>query len=247
MFESIRSKSKENLKNARNILERLDCEIYNKELMYIIGDHLGTPLKGRKYYIDFSSRNEICIKKKKSEDLFRLLVTPSLDKINTIGIHIIEKNGLYEKNIVVQFKDNQVVVTKIEIEKRVQGKKQEVISILNKTTINNYLDSNLRYRYEYETETCFRLNQNYSCSTLAETFIDLDKKAVKRVAHISEDACYDIPADIVYYESEDCDLLPFSNKYLSKMEMERMTLSTEEKFNEFVNGSNNMVNLRRKK
>lgn len=247
MFESIKGRTKENLNNAKSILGKIDNYLYNRELINIIGEYLSMLLNSSKYYVDFSSDNEICIRRKKSNDMFHLLVTPSLNKINTIGIHVVEKNGLYEKEITAQFKEDQIVVTKMEIEKHAQGKKQEITSISNKTSLKNYLSGKLRYRYEYDTETCFRIHQNYSCATLSETFIDLDNNAVKRTAHISEDVCYDDPAAIVYYESDNCELLPFDNKYITSVEKENMTLSTQQKFEEFINGNNNIVNLKKQK
>lgn len=242
-------KAKEYLINVKKILEKLEDDISNNELYNIFFKYLGSYLKDKKYYVDFASDNEVIIKKKRSKDMFHLVITPSLYRINSMGIEIVDKNGLYLENISVQFRDEgkQIVVTKTEIEKKVQGNKSEVASISNKTNIKNYIDKKLRYEYNYSTETCFRLSQNYSCATLSETFVDLNKNAVRRLARISEDEYYDSPAEIIYYEASDFVLPPFNDRYSSSYSFNDMNISTEQKFNDFVYGNNNIISLRRQK
>lgn len=250
MFESIKGRKKEILNNAKEMLDVLDSYLDNYDLMSIFSVQFNKLFDEKKYYVSFSTDNEICIRTKKSEDMFHLLITPSLKKFNSLAFHIVSDNGIHEEEVTIQFKDNtkQVIVTEHIIDKSTQGKKREVLAISNKTNIRNYIKNELRYEYNYETETCFRIDQNYSCATLSETFVDLDHNAVRRVGHISEDGYYDNPADIVYYESNAYSVKPFDTRHHSIVENKNMGLSTEEKFYEFVNNANNAtINLRKQK
>lgn len=249
MFERSKGRKKEILKIVKDILNSVNEIIDNYEIMSILYEHFSRLFNNKKYYVAFFNNNEICIKKNKSDDIFHLLITPSLDKFNTIAFHIVDKDGIYEQEVTIQFKDNgnQIIVTEHTIEKNIQGKNQEVLAISNKTRIRNYIEKDLRYDYNYDTETCFRMEQNYSCATLSEVFVDLDKNAVKRVGHISEDGYYDDPAEIIYYESNDYYQKPFDTKFRPGSENTKMQLSNEEKFNEFINANNNVINLRKQK
>ena len=96
MFERIKGRSKENLNNAKSILNAIDYHIDNSELINLLYSNFNKLLKEKKYYVVFSTNNEICIKKKKSDDMFHLLISPSVNKFNSISFRIIEKDGLKE-------------------------------------------------------------------------------------------------------------------------------------------------------
>lgn len=249
MFENFRYQIKKELDTIRRIYDKLDDFLDNRELFNIINNNLVNPLS-KGYYIAFCGDNEVCLRSKKSkEDMFHLLVTPDLKNIETIAMKIISYDGRFEEEIIAQFSNNKdddrIIVTNKVIEKIVQGKKNKVISIKNRSTIKSYIKKELRYDYEYETETCFRLSQNYSKSSLSEIYIDKDKNAVKRSVTIAEDDFHEDPATITYSESNQYDAPPFNDRYTSRWYSYGMSISTKEKFDEFVNGQNNIVTLKK--
>lgn len=250
MFRNLKGKTKTNLENIRRILNYLDKCINNTELSRLLWHNLNSCLNEKRYYIELTTKDEVLIKRKKSNNEFHIIFTPSLEHINTIGIHLVTENGAVQEDIFIQFKDDikQVIVTRHKIEKKFTGKKNDQVeSIINSTTVRNYLDGAYRYEYQYKTETCYRISLNYSAATIMETFVDLDNTAVRRVAHISEDSYYDNPAEIVYYESSNFVHPPFNDQNYNRSVEENMEFSTEEKFKQFTDTNNNKVNLRVKK
>lgn len=249
MFENLRFQIRKELDTVRRIYDKLDDFLDNRELINVINNHLVNPLSNG-YYISFCTDNEVCLKSKKSKvDMFHLLVRPDLKNIETIAIKIISYDGRYEEEIIAQFSndkdDDRIIVTKKVIEKIVQGKKNKVISIKNMSSIKSYVEKKLRYDYKYETETCFILSQNYSKSSLSEIYIDKDTNAVKRSATIAEDDFHEDPATITYWESNNYDAPPFDDRYIGRMYYYGMSISTKEKFDEFVNSQNNIVTLKK--
>lgn len=247
MFENWKFRMKEELSTVKRIYNTLYDFLENKELYSTMHNYLYNPLSDG-FYIAFCSENEVCLKSMKSKnDMFHLCVTPNLNNIETLAMKIIKYDGRHEEEIITQFSHDskRAIVTKKIIEKIVQGKKQEVVSIKNKDIIKSYVDNYLRYDYKYETETCFRLKQNYSKSSLSEVFIDESKKAVKRTALICEDDFSQDPATITYYETSQFSEPPFDDRYNSGNYNYGMSITTKEKFDEFVNSNDNVAVLKR--
>lgn len=247
MFEKCIFRMKQDLERVSRIYNKLyDC-IDNRELFKAFDSYLRDPLENG-YYIDFSTDNEVCLKSRSSKnDMYHILITPSLQNIESIAIKIVYYDGRHEENIIAQFKNDEkkVVLTKRVVEKIIQGKKKEVVDITNNTTIKSYLNDELRYDYAYTSETCFRLHQNYSKSSLSETFIDSDNNAVRRVALITEDDFYQDPATITYYETNHFEAPPFKDRDCGSLYRYSMSLSTKEKFDEFISNKAKAVTLKR--
>lgn len=247
MFDSCKFRMKEDLKRIEIIFDKLYSFLDNRELLRPIDIYLRDPLSNG-YYIDFSSSNEVCLKNKHSKkDMVYLIVTPSLNNIESIAIKLITLDGRHEEEIIAQFKSDEekVILTKREVEKVIQGRNHEVVSIKNNTSIKSFLHNKLRYNYEYSTETCFRIHQNYSKASLSEIFVDSDKSAVKRVACITEDEFYKDSVSITYYESNNYETLPFKDINCSLMFKDPMTQTTKEKFDEFISNQSKVVTLKR--
>lgn len=248
MFEKCKFKMKQDLEQVSKIYDRLYDFVDNRELWNVISKHLINPIEYG-YYVDFVTDNEASLKGRTSKnDMFHILVTPSLRNIESIVMKIVDNDGLYEESVIAQFKNDEqkVVVTRRKVEKIIQGKKKEVVDIRNSTNIKSYLDDKLRYTYDYITETCFRLHQNYSKASLEETFIDEDKRAVKRVAVITEDEFYKDPVTINYYETKHLGASPFKNRYWDGiLENASMTVTSKETFDKFMKNQDEVVTLKR--
>lgn len=232
--------------NVNNLYEVLNASIENRELFSIIEPYLFNPTENDRY-IETCSSNELCIKSKNSNnDIFHLLITPDLDSIENISIKIIFYDGRHEEDTIVQFTEDEgkIVVTKKVVEKIVQGKNLEVVAIRNKTTIKTYIDNQLRYDYEYETETNFKLNNNSAKSTLSETYVDLNGNAVKRVALITNYDFFKDPATITYYETNNYEAPPFNNRRAGGVYKIGMSVTTKEVFDDFISSQNNKLVLK---
>lgn len=247
MFENINILRKKNLAMVKKIYDGLYNFFDHKDLYCIIElfnklyEYLNDPFADM-HYIDFCSENEVIIKTKNSKDVFTLTVLPSLDNIEAISLKI--SDDRHEEKIDAQFNyaENKIILTEKWIARIIQD--QELVGICNMTVVKTFVDKMLRYTRKYETKSFLKKSDILAESSLSEIFIDLDRYAVKRTVCLS-DSYLALNSPIVnYYETED--KVPNNAYYKDNIDNVPMNISTEEKFNGFINANNNFfLELRR--
>lgn len=226
-------------------IENIKEHFKNKEIHEIIDNYIIKISKNKDMYIDSANFYGFTIKSIYDDTTISLEIHRFTNL--SIFLYLPSNNSKnieeYTINYKVEIDENEGKITITDIETNItKDKSQRVIKIESGSLIRTYVDNNLRYLLENGSTTNL-LNSCSNSNYTKETYIDLDRRAVCREITCNTSLDGNNSLTIKYLETDQYSAAPFEDLYeLNNSEAStKMEESTEEIFNEFVNGGNNRV------
>lgn len=230
---------------VEGIIREIKKQFKNKEIHEIMENYIETILKNKDMYIDSANFEGFTIKSIYDDTTISL----EIHRFTNLSIYLyLPSNNSknieeYTINYKVEIDKNEGKTTITDIESNIiKDKSQRIIQIESGSLIKTYVDNNLRYLLENGNTTNL-LNSCPNSNYTKEIYIDLDRRAVCREITCNTSLDRKNSLTIKYLETDQYPAISFEDLYeLNYSEANtKMEESTEEIFNEFVNGGNNRV------
>lgn len=231
---------KKNLNLVRKMAESIKENILNRSIYDYICQCLDNSLEDN-YQVINESQSSVTIKEKKTKNSANISFTPSIESITSISINEVIWNGACEKQTIVEFIDNFILVTKIEVIKYTSTNKKECSAVRKRIIKQTYIDNELRYSYELNGYTPFSITDTQAEAKLSELYIDENSHAVRREIVIREND--ELFSNKVNYSYTDyCDEPPFNDRVNNKgIYKYGMSPVTHEVYDEFVKNQKDIL------
>ncbi len=217
-----------------NMMTTLKRELSNEELLdeIISGLELASKKKSK---LKIISDSEVIIETEHNAQIFGIKFEPSLEWFNYVVFTKSLYEGHEESITSIDYRDGEhIVVNKTKLV-RLRNNDNVILEENNLKSVNIYKYNTLRYSKEYKMQMYkmrMAMNLSYTMgSTLDETYISDDNRAIRRIANVSNDA----DMSIAYYENSNCYPLPFNTR-ASKIEenIGEFIPTTKESFDENI-------------
>lgn len=218
------------LDEAKNILNRISYLLDNSYLRFIINRYINAAIENKSFEIEYSNPSELIINSKNNKEIFSLAIN---DNLITMNIKTLKDE--IEINLCEDIDNNKIIYSKKTLTPhRTRSLKQlEIERII-------YIDNDPRYIYQYtalEDTDCMASEH----ITVSDTYIDLDKHAVRQEMTLSGYINKEKDVKINYFKADLYNDIPFNN--LVKVNREHSTPfipATKDEYLEFISGDNNL-------
>ena len=184
----------------------------------------------KKAKVNIISDSEVIIQSNHNFQVFGIKFAPTLDNFNLITFTKSLDNGQEESVTTIDYHDGEhIIVTNY---KQTKLGNKASLGMENSTNVNIYRYNTLRYSKEYKY--CYKYKTKLSLSSdiessLDETFISDDNRAIRRIAKVSHDS----DPSLEYYENSSYYPLPFNTSASVLQEnIGAFTPTTKETFQE---------------
>lgn len=177
--------------------------------------------------------NSIELFDKKSNDLFTLKLIPNIDSFNTIKTSYTCWDKRHTENKTINLGYHMVSVTENEVNNFIASDNVP-LSLGNKNSVRNYINDQMIYQYNFESNTYYKPSIESSFAWSEEIFVSNNKEAVKKLVSINQgNSCG--KTEVSFSKSNCFDIPNFSTKYYpKKFYMYYMHSINENEFNNFI-------------
>lgn len=226
------------------IIGDIKKQFKNKEIHEIMDYHVKPALEDKNMYIESAEFRNFTLLSKVDSTSINVEIETFIDQITYVKIYLYFREKDNDNNDMEYTVEYEINTDKDKEKITIRDNECKITRNANNITskveiaskIQTFLDNNLRYEF-LDINTTDLVTSSKSNHTVMETYIDLDKRAVRREVTYKEE----IPLDIKYLEADEFYANPFEDLYgIPHAINNKLNESTEENFNEFINGGNNL-------